>query len=162
MGAVVCALWIRSYEDFVWNSMVVIIWHCNTTVTTTAVKKNYKKWLTSAFHLSLHWYIAWVAHQRAANKGKGGKVKLGTNPGPAESLCQEQRNPEPLLTSDSRASGSKAPEPRVPSTVGFEQGLSAVAVGLPTDHDRQPREEERGPDTLFSCTLTVTGPLIRS
>ena len=54
-----------------------------TTITTTAVKKNYKKWLTSAFHLSLHWYIAWVAHQRAANKGKGGKVKLGTNPGPA-------------------------------------------------------------------------------
>ena len=78
-----------------------------------------------------------------------------------ESLCQEQRNPEPLLASDSRASG-KAPEPRVPSTVGFEQGLSAVAVGLPTDHDRQPRVERRGPDTLFSCTLTVTGPLIRS
>ena len=30
------------------------------------------------------------------------------------------------------------------------QGLSAVAAGLVTGHDRQPREEEGDPDTLFS------------
>ena len=53
---------------------------------------------------------------------------------------------------DTRASEFKAPKLQglINHCSGFGQALSAVAVGLATDHGRQPRVEGGDPDTLFS------------